>query len=225
MKKMYDRTIKLVTESAFNKIQQAKIIVVGVGGVGGMVAEILARSGVKNITLIDGDTIDETNLNRQIFALEDNIGKFKAVEMANRIKQINSDCDVKICPSFIDKSNVSQLIVNADYVVDCIDDISAKIELIKYCKSGNINIISALGAGNRICSPEYEITDIYKTSNDPLAKILRKKLREAKIENLDVVVCRKEPDIRLSPPASVMWHPVVMASVLVGFVINKFLKN
>lgn len=223
---MLTRTKELVGENGIEKIKNANICVVGIGGVGGMVCEILARTGISNLTLIDFDKVEKSNINRQIIALNSTIGENKAILMAKRIADINIGCKVKTITERLTAENAQNFIPpKTNFVVDCIDNITDKISLICYCKKNNIPIISALGTGNRLGIPQYEIIDIFKTSNDGIAKVLRKKLREYNIENLDVAVSQASADIKQQNPASVMWHPAVCGSVLSAFVINKILEN
>lgn len=219
---MFSRTISLLGEENFSKLQNAKVCVVGVGGVGGAVCEVIARTGVENLLLIDGDVVSVSNLNRQIFTTQENIGKPKVGEMKKRILAINPNAKIETIFKFISPVNIAETLTNKyDYVIDCIDDIKAKVALICFCKAQNINIISAMGAGNRRGLPSFEVVDIFKTSYDPLAKVIRKKLREENIDALDVCISNTEVDQKLSPPASVMWQPLTAGAVIASFVINK----
>ena len=223
---MFSRTISLLGEENFSKLQNAKVCVVGVGGVGGAVCEVLTRTGVENLLLIDGDVVGVSNLNRQIFTTQENIGKPKVEEMKKRILAINQNAKIETIFRFLSPENIAETLLGKyDYVIDCIDDIKAKVALICFCKAQNIRIISAMGAGNRSGLPNFEVMDIFKTSYDPLAKVLRKKLREENIEALDVCISNTEVDKKLSPPASVMWQPLTAGAVIASFVINKICKT
>lgn len=223
---MFSRTISLLGEENFSKLQNAKVCVVGVGGVGGAVCEVLARTGVKNLLLIDGDVVSISNLNRQIFTTQENIGKPKVEEMKKRILAINPNAKIETIFKFLSPENIAETLTEKyDYVVDAIDDIKTKVALICFCKVCGINVISAMGAGNRRGLPNFEVVDIFKTSYDPLAKVLRKKLREKNIQALDVCISNTEVDQKLSPPASVMWQPLTAGAVIASFVINKICKN
>ena len=223
---MFSRTISLLGEENFSKLQNAKVCVVGVGGVGGAVCEVLARTGVENLLLIDGDVVGVSNLNRQIFTTQENIGKPKVEEMKKRILAINPNAKIETIFRFLTPENIAETLLGKyDYVIDCIDDIKAKVALICFCKACGINVISAMGAGNRSGLPNFEVMDIFKTSYDPLAKVLRKKLREENIEALDVCISNTEVDKKLSPPASVMWQPLTAGAVIASFVINKICKT
>ena len=223
---MFSRTISLLGEENFSKLQNAKVCVVGVGGVGGAVCEVLARTGVENLLLIDGDVVGVSNLNRQIFTTQENIGKPKVEEMKKRILAINPNAKIETIFRFLTPENIAETLLGKyDYVIDCIDDIKAKVALICFSKACGINVISAMGAGNRSGLPNFEVMDIFKTSYDPLAKVLRKKLREENIEALDVCISNTEADKKLSPPASVMWQPLTAGAVIASFVINKICKT
>lgn len=219
----FDRTTKLL--GSLKPLMTAKITIVGVGGVGGVVAECLARSGVQNLVLIDGDTIDETNLNRQIFTTRQNIGKPKVDEMEKRIKQFNPHCCIYSVYKYITPDNAYKVLKDCDYIIDCIDDVPAKLALIQAAKQSGTKIVSAMGAGNRKGPPNFMVMDIYKTTNDPFAKIFRKKLKELGIKSLDVCVSTYPVDVRQNPPASVMWQPLVCGAVIAAFVINKLYET
>lgn len=223
-----DRTEILIGQENLIKLQNSHIAVVGIGGVGGYVCLMLARAGVSNITLVDFDVVDETNINRQVVATTNTVGKNKTEVMKNMILEINPSCKVhafnkRFCAEFA-KELFSQ---KFDYVVDAIDSVNDKVELICYCKSHNINIVSAMGAGNRIGIPTFKVTDIYKTFNDGLAKIMRKKLREQQIECLDVVTSEEKTDkVKREEKAvgSISYYPAMCGCVLGAFVINQIIN-
>lgn len=225
--KKFDREKLLINKSQFNKINNSKIAVFGIGGVGGYVCEMLARAGVKTLLLCDFDKVDETNINRQIIAYENSVGNFKVDEMEKRLKSINSSIEIikvvdAVSENNIDKFNLSTF----DYVVDAIDDIPNKLVLIEHCKQNNINIISSMGAGNKVCIPNYIVTDIFKTKYDKLAKIIRQKCREKGIKKLDV--CYMETDRIISNGekviGSISYHPCVCGAVISSFVVNKLIN-
>lgn len=224
---MFTKTELLLGKENLTKIINSNICVVGIGGVGGFVVEILSRTGIGNLTLIDFDIIEPSNINRQIMSLNSTIGQNKAEVMGKRVKDINPNCNVKVFNKKLSANNVDKLLSNQnfDYVIDCIDIVTDKVDLIKYCKNKKIKIISALGTGNRSCLPHYIVEDIYRTKNDGLAKILRKKLRELNIDNLPVAFCVEIPDKKFQNPASLIWHPMVCASVLSAFVVNELIKK
>lgn len=191
---IYQRTRLVIGDEAIEKLKKSKVCICGIGGVGSYVMEALARSGIGNITVIDKDKVDITNINRQIIASVDNVDKPKVICAKERISKINPDIKVEAVEAFIDKENIKEYIdVSYDYVIDAIDTIDCKVELIKYCYDNNIKIISCMGMGNKINPLDIKVTDIYKTSVCPLAKIMRKRLKEQNIKKLKVVYSEEMP--------------------------------
>ncbi|MDD5979958.1 MAG: ThiF family adenylyltransferase, partial [bacterium] len=185
----FDRLKLLIGENNFDKIFNLNILVIGLGGVGGYVVESLARSGVNNLTLVDFDKIDITNINRQIIATYDSIGNLKTEEFKKRISLINRNCNVKMVSSFIGENNIDLLFTEKyDYIVDCCDSVKTKELIIKYCKEKNIKSITCCGTGNKLDPTKLEITDLSKTNYDPLAKILRKYVKENNIKG-KIICC------------------------------------
>ncbi len=194
MKEQFSRTAKIYGEKAIEKLNNSHVAVFGVGGVGGYVVEALARSGIGKFTLVDNDTICETNLNRQIIATYYSIGKDKVTVMKERILSINPDAVVitKKCfflPENQDDFDFSQY----DYVVDAVDTVSAKIALVLKAQEANKPIIASMGAGNKIDPTQFVITDIYKTEMDPLAKVMRRELKSRGVKHLKVVYSKEKP--------------------------------
>ena len=189
MNDRFQRTKLLLGEENFLKLTKATVAIFGIGGVGSFTAEALARSGVGHFVLIDKDNIDVTNINRQIHALTSTIGKSKVEVMRERILEINPAAQVDTVQKFYlpDENAESFFICKYDYVVDAIDTITAKINLVVECERRGIKIISSMGAGNKLNPTKFKVTDIYKTSADPVAKVVRKKLKELGIQNLKVV--------------------------------------
>ena len=188
MNNQFSRYIALIGEDNFAKLSHSNILIFGLGGVGGQVVETLARSGVSCFTLVDADKVDETNINRQIIASYDTIDEYKTEVMKKRIISINIAAEVSSINKFILPENLKEIdFKEYDYVVDCIDTVTTKIAIIVKAKENNIPVISALGAGNRLDPTKLVITDIYKTSNDPLAKTLRHELRKRNVDSLKVV--------------------------------------
>ena len=178
-------------------VQNKTILVIGVGGVGGYVVESLARLGLKKLIIVDGDIIDITNINRQIIALHSTIGKSKVEVFKERILDINPSCDVTITNKFLKKEDIDILITNEiDYVVDACDTVEVKKEIIRVCNNKNIKFISSMGTGNKLNPLKFEIIDIRKTEYDPLAKVIRKMVKEEKIKCKVPVVCSKEAPIK-----------------------------
>ncbi len=194
MENWLQRTEFLIGKEAIEKLNKSKIVVLGVGGVGSFVIEALVRSGVGNITIVDNDTIDITNINRQIHANLNTVGKSKVEVMKERILSINPNCNVKIHEEFINKNNISELVAkDTDYVVDAIDTASSKILSIVWCDKNNINIISSMGTANKLHPTKLRIADIYDTKVCPLAKIMRYELRKRNIKSLKVLYSEETP--------------------------------
>lgn len=194
MNDRFQRTAMLMGESSLDRLSNVRVAVFGVGGVGGYAVEVLARSGVGHIDLVDNDTVDITNINRQIVALTSTIGLPKVEVARDRIKDINPDCVVRTHQMFYLPETAEQICLNDyDYVVDCIDTITAKINLALRCHEAGVPIISSMGAANKLDATAFRVADISQTSMDPIAKIMRKKLRRMGMEHLKVVFSTEQP--------------------------------
>ncbi len=194
MLNQFSRTELLIGTDKIKKLKQAKIAIFGIGGVGSFTVEGLVRAGIENFVLVDNDKISLTNLNRQIHATTKTIGKYKVDVMKERILDINPNAKVEIYRQFYipnEKNNI--LNKSITYIVDAIDTVTAKIELVIQAEKLNIPIISSMGVGNKLDPTKFEITDIYKTSVCPLAKIIRKELKARGIKKLKVVYSKEEP--------------------------------
>lgn len=203
----------------------AKVAVIGVGGVGGYCAEALARCGIGSITLVDGDKVALSNINRQIIALTSTLGRNKARVMAERIADINPDCRVKVAEEFLTPDNMESFcLTDYDYVADCIDSVTAKIALIEYTKKIGVEIISCMGAGNKI-TPNFEVADIKKTSVCPLARVMRGELKKRGIEGVKVVFSREEPVVKSRTPSSVSFVPSVAGLIMASEIVKDLLKK
>ena len=179
MLNQFSRTELLIGKEGIEKLKNAKVAIFGIGGVGSFVAEGLVRAGIENFILVDDDKVCLTNLNRQIIATRKTIGKYKVDVMKERILDINPDAKVETVQEFYMPNSENQIITSdLSYVADCIDTVTAKIELVKNCKELGIPIISAMGTGNKLDPSKLTITDIYKTNTCPLAKVMRKELRK-----------------------------------------------
>lgn len=222
-----DRTKVLIGQNGVDKLANCHVAVIGVGGVGGYVATLLARSGVGNLTIVDFDKVDETNINRQLVANTKTVGEAKVDVLKKQILDINPGCNIKTLQQKICKENIAQILSEKyDYVVDAIDSVKDKLELICYCKENGIEIVSAMGAGNRVCIPNFQVMDIFKTSNDGLAKVMRKNLRQREVKSLTVVtsqesVIKHEENV----VGSISYQPAMCGCVIAGFVINSLLKD
>lgn len=225
----FNRTIRLIGENNFNKLAKSKVAVFGIGGVGSFVAEALCRSGVGEIMLVDKDNVDITNINRQLIATTQTIGKPKVEVMAQRCKDINPQVVVKTKQVFFNDQTVGDFdLKHFDYIVDAIDTVSSKLLLIKMCKDNNVNIISCMGTGNKLDPTQFEITDIYKTQNCPLAKVMRHELKQLGIKNLKVLYSKETPSNCDSEPsripASIAFVPSVAGLIIAGKVIKDLIK-
>ena len=190
----FSRTELLIGKKGLNKLKNAKVAIFGIGGVGTFVVEGLVRAGIGNFILVDDDKVCLTNLNRQIIATRKTIGKYKVDVEKERILEINPNANVETYKEFfMPNSTVDIIKDDITYVVDCIDTVSGKIEIIQQCKNLKIPVISAMGTGNKLDPTKLEVTDIYKTNICPLAKVMRKELRKRNIESLKVVYSREEP--------------------------------
>lgn len=222
---MLERLEILVGKENVNKIKSKNIAVIGVGGVGGYVVESLVRSGVENITIIDYDKIDVTNKNRQIIALDSTIGMKKVDAFEERIKSINFNCKVKKLDYFLDESNID-ILNGYDYVIDSCDSILTKFEIIKYCLDNNICFISCMGTGKRLNPSLLNITDLMKTEYDPLAKRLRKMVRDAKINKKIPVVCSTEVPRKQDTNVigSNSFVPATAGLLITSYIVNDIIK-
>lgn len=191
---MIERCVPLLGTVALEEIANSHICVFGVGGVGGYVVEGLARLGVKEFTIVDNDVVNESNKNRQIIALDSTIGKKKVEVLKNRILDINSSCKVNTFDVFVGKDNINTFDFSKfSYVVDCVDNVTAKLEIICNAKKNNIPIISSMGTGNKLNPLLFQIKDISKTTVCPLAKVIRLELRKREIKNVKVLFSTEEP--------------------------------
>lgn len=224
---IYQRTELVIGKEGLNKLKNSKVCICGVGGVGSYAIESLARIGVGNLTVIDKDVVDITNINRQIIATMENIGKPKEAVTKERINSINPNIIVQSIETFLDESNISKYITeDFDYVIDAIDSINSKVELIKHCTKNNINVISSMGMANKVEPLMIKVSDIYKTSVCPLAKIMRKKLKENGIKKLKVVYTEEIPiknDTNVL--GSVSFVPSVAGLVIASEVVKDILKE
>lgn len=224
---MFDRTIKLIGNDNFNKIKNKTIVVVGIGGVGGYAVEALVRSGVESIIIVDYDTVDITNINRQIIADTKHLGYFKVDEMERRILNINPNCKVIKLYDKLNLDNIDNLFkYSFDYVIDACDTIYVKQELIKRCIDCGIKIISCMGTGNKLDPSALEIADIRKTSYDPIAKKIRKYLKDNKINKRVMVVYSKEQNKRFEGSIpSMIFVPSVAGIMCANYVIRDIIND
>ena len=226
MQEQLSRTEMLIGSDGLEKLKSARVAVFGIGGVGGYVVEALARSGVGAFDLIDSDTVALSNLNRQIIATRDTMGKYKTEVMRDRIHSICPDTEVNVhncfyLPDTRDQFDFSQY----DYVVDAVDTVTAKIDLIMSAKEAGVPVISSMGAGNKMNPAMFEVADIYKTSVCPLAKVMRKELKKRGVDHLKVVyskeeAIKRETDERKPVPGSIAFVPSVAGLIIASEVVK-----
>lgn len=233
MLEQFSRTELIIGKEAIKKLNESKVAVFGIGGVGSFVVEGLVRAGVQNFILVDADVVDITNLNRQLIATHNTIGKDKVEVCRERILSINPEANVEVYKEFFKPENTNiKLDTSISYIVDAIDTVTAKIELIVRANKLNIPIISSMGTGNKLDPTRFEVTDIYKTSVCPLAKVMRKELKNRDIKKLKVVYSKEEPihvsvnnsSVRKQIPASISFVPSVAGLIIAGEVIKDIIK-
>lgn len=224
------RTSSLIGEEGVKRLKSKKVIVIGIGGVGGYTCEALARTGVGQIDLVDSDVVSLSNINRQIIALHSTVGEKKVDVMKERIKDINSQIIVNTYDMFVTENNLSTLnLAKYDYVVDAIDTVSSKIAIVELCDKENIKIISSMGAGNKLDPCAFKVSDIYKTAVCPLAKAVRVALKKKGIKKLKVVYSEETPCVSAMEngkrvPASCAFIPSVAGLIVASEVIKDLIK-
>lgn len=232
----FTRTKMVIGDNGLEKLQNAHVAVFGVGGVGSFAVEALARAGVGTITMIDFDTIVMTNLNRQLHALEDTIGQYKVDAMKARILKINPELKVNALKSLYNNETCEEIFsYGFDYVIDAIDMVTWKLHLIEHCYHHNIPIISSMGTGNKMDPTQFKVADLYETSIDPLAKVLRNELRKRGVKNLKVVYSTEVPakpdrldynpdNPRKQTPGSISFVPSVAGLILSSQVVKDLIR-
>ena len=224
----HTRTAAMLSETGITRLSNAKVAVFGVGGVGGHLAEALARAGVGHIVLVDRDTVSLSNINRQAIALHSTVGRPKVEVMAERIHDINPQCVVDAHMMFYLPETADQFdLSECDYVADCVDTVAAKIELAVRCDLAGTPIISAMGAGNKLYPERFRISDIYKTETDPLARVMRRELKKRGIKKLLCVWSDEQPQCSAvigengkPAPASVSFVPSTMGLIMAGEIVR-----
>lgn len=236
MQHFLSRTERIIGSENIEKLKNSKVVILGVGGVGGFATEAIARSGVGTIVLVDKDEVDITNINRQIIATNSTIGQPKVEVMKSRILDINPKCNVIVNKVFIDESNISSLIdKSADYVIDAIDTISSKISVAVWCEKNNIRLISSMGMGNKLDPTKIKVSNVYKTSVCPLAKVMRHELKKKNIKKLKVVYSEEQPikprispeetNMRKKAPGSIAFVPSVGGLIIASEVIKDMINE
>jgi len=233
MDNFFYRTEMLLGKEGLEKLKKSKVAVFGLGGVGGYVAEALVRSGLGAIDLIDNDTVDITNLNRQIFATQNTIETNKTDAAEKRLFEINPDLKIKKYNTFFMPENSAEFnFKEYDYIVDAIDTVTAKIELVMKAEENGVPIISSMGTGNKLNAYQLEVSDIYKTSVCPLARVMRYELKKRGIKKLKVVYSKEEaiktgvtnPENGKAIPASCIFVPATAGLIIAGEVVKDLIK-
>lgn len=228
------RTGLIIGEDGVEKLKGKNVIVFGVGGVGSFAAEAIARAGVGSMTIVDFDDVDITNINRQLPALHSTVGKYKVEVMKERILDINPDINIKAIREVYNKDTSESILTeDYDYVVDAIDMVTSKIHLIETCKAKNLEIISSMGMGNKLDPTKIIVTDVHKTHTCPLAKVMRRELKDRRIKKLKVVYSTEQPQElkkrimngKKITPGSVSFVPSVGGLIIASVVINDLLNS
>lgn len=236
MQPEFIRQQMLLGENAMQRLQNCHVIVFGIGGVGSYCVEALARAGVGQLTLVDNDTVSLSNLNRQLCALHSTVGQGKAQVMADRVKDISSECRVRVlCEKYCADSKELFFDTPYDYIADCIDTVSCKLSLIEEAKQRNLPILSAMGTGNKLDPTQFCITDISKTSGCHLARVMRRELRSRGILHHTVLYSEEVPQTpeeleapppgRRSIPGSVSWVPSVAGLMMAGYIVRQLIET
>ncbi len=227
------RTGLIIGNEGLDKLKNSNVIVFGVGGVGSFAAEAIARAGVGKMTIVDFDDIDITNINRQLPALHSTVGRDKVDVMKERILDINPNIDIKAIKSKYTAENSEELLCeDYDYVVDAIDMVTSKIHLIESCVKKNLKVVSSMGMGNKLDPTKIVVTDIYKTQMCPLAKVMRKELRDRRVKRLKVVYSTEQPvelkekimNGKKITPGSISFVPSVGGLTIASVVVNDLIK-
>ena len=236
MEDQFSRTALLIGEDALDRLRKARVAVFGVGGVGGYCIEALARCGVGEIDIIDKDPVSMSNINRQIIATRDTVGKDKVDVMKERILSIDPDISVNAVKCFYLPENADMFdFTRYSYVVDCVDTVTAKLEIIMRAMSAGVPVISSMGAGNKTDPSQFRVSDIYKTSMDPLAKVMRRELKKRGVKKLKVVYSTEKPvapvypdDFEAEgsklPPGSISFVPPAAGLILASEVVKDLIR-
>lgn len=223
---MFERVISLIGNEKFKKLESIKVLIVGCGGVGGYALETLVRSGITNIDIIDFDVIDITNLNRQIITNKENIGIKKVLAAKNRVLSINPNININTYEIFLDKDNIHDILKNNyDYIIDACDNVDTKIELIKRSVKNNYKLISSMGTAKKMDPTKLSITTLDKTNYDKLAKVIRKKVKDLKINKKINVVSSTEEVIKCDTLGSFMMVPATAGILCAKYVIDDVINN
>lgn len=222
----FSRTRMLVGEDGIETLRKSRVIVFGIGGVGGYVVEALSRAGIGSIDIVDNDIVSLSNINRQIFALHSTVGAYKVDAAAARIRDINPECKVTAYRCFFLPDTADQFDFSCrDYVVDAVDTVAAKIEIIKRAKDAGTRVISSMGTGNKLDATRFRIADIAETSVCPLARVMRRELKKRGIEKVAVLYSSETPLVYDKPPASISFVPAAAGLLIAQKVVRDLLGS
>lgn len=227
MDERFSRSARILGEQKMEKLNKSSVIVFGIGGVGGAALEALVRGGVGTVAVVDKDTVDITNINRQIIATSDNVGEKKVDVAEKRALSINPKINFKKYDLFYLPETAEEIdLTQYDFIVDAIDNVTAKLELVGRANELGVPVISSMGTGNKLHPELFEITDINKTSVCPLARVMRRELKNRGVKKLTVVYSKEEPiKTENSVPGSVSFTPPVAGYLMASYVINKLIEN
>ena len=222
----FSRTRMLIGDDGVETLQKSRVIVFGIGGVGGFVVEALSRAGIGSLDIVDNDTVSASNINRQIYALDSTVGAYKVDVAAARIRDINPECEVRAHRCFFLPDTKERFDFSRwDYVVDAVDTVAAKIEIIKRAKDAGTRIVSSMGTGNKLDASRFRIADIAETSVCPLARVVRQELKKRGIEKVPVLYSTEKPSVYEKPPASISFVPAAAGLLIAQKVVCDLLEK
>ena len=222
----FSRTKMLIGDDGIETLQKSRVIVFGIGGVGGFVVEALSRAGIGSLDIVDNDTVSASNINRQIYALDSTVGAYKVDVAAARIRDINPECEVRAHRCFFLPDTKERFdFFRWDYVVDAVDTVAAKIEIIKRAKDAGTRIVSSMGTGNKLDASRFRIADIAETSVCPLARAVRQELKKRGIEKVPVLYSTEKPSVYGKPPASISFVPAAAGLLIAQKVVCDLLEK
>lgn len=235
MKEEYVRTAMLLGEEAVNKLNSSSVIIFGLGGVGSYTAEALSRAGVGKLTLVDGDRISLSNINRQLYALHSTVGRYKTEVAKERISDINPDCEISIITDFVTRENIASFFTEKyDFCIDAIDDTAAKTAVAVKCEEAGIPLIASMGTGAKMSGEFFKITDISKTEYCPLCRVMRRKYKDAGLKKVTVLYSPELPvspkyipeneDEKRLPPSSISFIPAQAGLRIAEYTVKELIK-
>ena len=223
---LFQRSVRMIGQTAQDRLQNSHVAVLGLGGVGSHAAEALARAGIGELTLVDKDIVDVSNINRQLVALCSTVGQPKTDVMARRIQDINPHVRIHTYPMFfLTPSDGAQFSPAPEYIIDAIVDVTGKLALAEYARAQNVPMIMCLGTGNKLDPSRFRICDIYRTAVCPLAKVMRHELRRREFASMPVLFSDEPPLTNATPPGSLSYVPPVAGYMLAGYIIRQIMEK